>query len=367
MSRKSKYPKVKKNGSEYYRARIPNPYVKSGYSDVYAKTVRELDQKKKEKEKQIQAGIIDANTTFGAYFEKILETKLLDGLKDSTRKTKAYPIRLIRESSISKIRLVELNPPLINNWLASLDLSKGAYTSVGTLLRNTLQSAFKDGLIYRNLSESVELPKVEGKTHNKREGRLLSNLEVTTILDSLKEPYKTLSAFLLDTGVRVGEALALDWTDIDFDNKTVSITKAMGVRTHKITTPKNKTSVRTVPLSDSMISVLKQLRLNQRETALKFPGFYEQSNAVFRNESGNRISYDTYLQHLKRTGADVKPHDFRHTNASRLNESGVSPLVVAKWLGHSKIDTTVNVYTDVTENLEKSSLELLNGAKIGAK
>lgn len=368
MSRKSKYPKVKKNGSVYYRARIPNPYVKSGYSDVYGKTVRECDEKRQKKEEQIKAGILDSNTRFGDYLKQIYDDKIVAGLKESSKKQYSNSKTILIESPIANRRLTDLTPRELNSWLSSLELSNTTYSLVSILLRKILKQAFKDGLLIRDLSITVETPKADNRSNSKRPGRLLSDSEINELLERLSDPDRILSMFLLDTGLRVGEALALDWTDIDVENNTVNVFKTI-TRSGQITAPKTKTSIRTVPVSPRMVAILKRERLRQNENAIHYAGLYDLSDkeAVFKEDSGKRIKYGTYIDRLKRSGLDICPHDFRHTTASRLNESGISPLVIAKWLGHSKIDTTVNVYTDVTENLERSSLKILNGAKNGAK
>lgn len=195
-------------------------------------------------------------------------------------------------------------------------------------------------------------------------------------LDQQGDPKKlTLFRVLAYTGMRKGECLALRWGDIDIPGKTLSIRRTISHgKDNKviISTPKTTSSRRTIDLDADTVKLLQQWHLQQRKNNLLL-GVKDRGSEhyVFTSPSGKLLSDNQpgiWLHALCKQINDVatadserlepiRIHGFRHTHASLLFQAGVDIKDVAERLGHSNIQTTMDVYTHVTEQQKKETAE----------
>lgn len=163
--------------------------------------------------------------------------------------------------------------------------------------------------------------------------------------------YHTLFSVLFFQGTRIGEALALTWKDVDLNKETMKIDKTYTSKINKsyqtgdlyITKPKTKKSIRTIPIEQSVLEDLKKLKAYYST----FEEF-DESWFVFggiRPLSESTISAKKDLALEKKELPRITLHQFRHSCASYLFEIGAKPTAVQKYLGHSKLSTTMNIYT----------------------
>ncbi|MBE5089583.1 MULTISPECIES: site-specific integrase [Bacillus cereus group] len=154
--------------------------------------------------------------------------------------------------------------------------------------------------------------------------------------------YKAFFTTLYYSGARKGELLALTWSDINFEEKTIDINKT--VYNRQVTEPKTKSSNRIVMLPSFAMDLLKDIKKRADLSApvkndyVVFGEFYDSIATTTLHKK-----YNNYLK-----AAEVKEivmHEFRHSHASYLINKGVSPLVVAQRLGHSDVATTLNTYS----------------------
>lgn len=145
------------------------------------------------------------------------------------------------------------------------------------------------------------------------------------------------------TGMRRGELLALDWSDVDIENRTISITKSVYHVSNRpyIKKPKTETSIGKVPILDTLLSKIKP------STGLVFP-----------NEHGELIT-ETQFQRLwelyqKESGVKATPHQYRHAYATMLFEAGIPPEEAQALLRHAQLSTTMDVYTALREQKQKN-------------
>lgn len=175
---------------------------------------------------------------------------------------------------------------------------------------------------------------------------------------------KEIFYLLAFSGFRAGELCALKWTDIDFDNNQIRITKTLlgsNMTNYVIGTPKTKKSVRVVPIDTDIMSMLSAHKTKQaakRIEELKLFPDYHDMNFVFRSERGypfhvQRIRRRMYLI-LRRTNIKkhATPHIFRHTYVSMLAEAGVDLNTTMNRVGHEDEKTTLTVYTHVTKKMQ---------------
>jgi integrase len=176
----------------------------------------------------------------------------------------------------------------------------------------------------------------------------LTREEVALLLEAVKKqypPYYPLFLCCLRTGMRIGEVLALQWGDLDFNSRFIEIRRA--VARGKITTPKNG-KIRRVDMSLHLTDTLEELRTERKRQALR-KGWQEVPEWVFVTEYGTRYDVNNlrkiFNKCLEKAGLRrIRIHDMRHTYASLLIAQGESLAYVRDQLGHHSIQITVDTY-----------------------
>lgn len=170
--------------------------------------------------------------------------------------------------------------------------------------------------------------------------------------------------FLAFTGARKGEALALTWQDINFNDKTIAINKTQTRGKNArllINSPKTYNSNRVIHVDDKTLEVLKQWRLTQRQTFLSYGiNTLNADQLVFTNQYNELLQPSkprVWLEHTidKYDLKHITIHGFRHTYATLAFESGLSIKEVQAQLGHRNFQTTMDIYTAVTQK-QKSEI-----------
>ena len=166
----------------------------------------------------------------------------------------------------------------------------------------------------------------------------------------------TLYKFLLATGCRINEALALSWSDIDLDNAVVHITKTLNYK-QETNSPKSKTSLRDIDIDQATVSMLKQYKRRQVQEAWQLGRSETVVFSDFIHEYPNNRTLQTRLRtHFKRAKVtNIGFHGFRHTHASLLLNSGIPYKELQHRLGHSTLSMTMDVYSHLSkENAKKA-------------
>lgn len=178
----------------------------------------------------------------------------------------------------------------------------------------------------------------EDKFEEKQKIKYIETNKIQEVVESITHPItKDFVTIQLLTGLRAGELLAVTSKDIDIKNKTLSVNKtkhASGI----FTSPKTLSSIRTIEIDDKTLEIL------------------------MRYTSASETLFNTTIQTLNHNLKNVKlsTHMFRHTHVALLVEAGVPIKVISERLGHSKIDTTLDIYTHVTENMKLDLRTKLN-------
>lgn len=170
------------------------------------------------------------------------------------------------------------------------------------------------------------------------------------------------------TGVRRGELLALTWADVDFKLSTLSINKALAEGENRrlvIQSPKSESSNRIITLDEITLNTLKKWKLKQAEILMGFGhNALDQKQLIFSQFEQNKFlnlgaPRNALVRITNKHNIDmVNIHGFRHTHCSLLFEAGVPVKDVMERLGHSDIQTTMNIYTHVTQDSRDKSAEL---------
>ena len=311
-------------------------------------------------------------------------------------------------------RLKALTPAMLQEYANSLKLngySKSHITSILTVFQSALDYAVEPlHYISQNPMKAVRMPKIERKP---RERIILSLEDWRRIIGRFKDTryyIPLMTGFY--TGLRISEAFALTWDDIDLDKRTLTVNKqvikripgtdAREAAVHKdnsmqrpswyFTTPKTSASVRTIPFGATLYNALKAEHAAQVKNEIKYGESYtihvlkketdEKGNSIYRivpvqkcigsqlertklvciDKNGQYTSTDSFkycsrtIHHELHLAFDY--HSLRHTHATILVEAGANIKNVQKRLGHADIKTTLQTYVHDTEKMGERSVEL---------
>jgi len=186
--------------------------------------------------------------------------------------------------------------------------------------------------------------------------------------------YRLLTQFLVLSGLRYGEAAALDKADVDTESRYIHISKTYDSETKTVTMAKTETSVRDVYIQQELLPVCRQINVLMGERKVLHRC---RSAKFFHNQQGRIVPYFTYAKYLRDVtqeiiGRQITPHTLRHTHASLMFEQGVPLDVISRRLGHKSSKITRDIYVHITEELKRRDAEAIDsvsirGGKKGAK
>lgn len=244
----------------------------------------------------------------------------------------------------------EISPSNVNAFLHSLIKKQYAYKTVKArllVLNLVIKYAIMNQYIEINPCQYITVPKNLTKT--KRQAATIA--DTSKIINNTDKPFGLFTYFLLLTGCRRGEALALSPKDIDFKNKTVTINKTVewvGSKPNIKNSPKTDAGNREIPLSDNLIKMLLPLK--------KQKYLFANDNGELMNNSQVTRAWNNYIKEI-----DIKitPHQLRHSYATILFDAGIDIKTAQKWLGHADIKTTLEIYTHLSEMRIQNSKDKL--------
>ncbi len=336
---------------------------------IYGQTLAEVVNKINELKYEFNHGIyVEPNRTkFGEWLLLWLETYKQKKLKARTYDSYETQINANIIPAIGHIPLKDLNTNLIQQFYNDLyddgnKLSSASVRKIHQIINSALIKAQAIDMIVKNPAAGVELPPLEPKLV-----KAFTVSEQEAFFVAAKDSdYCNAYIFAVNTGVREGELLPLCWSDIDFVNSRVSITKTLiYVRDRKGTSgngyilkvqdsTKTKAGTRSIPLTESYLRILKEMKLKNSS----------KSQLVFPSRKGTFIeprNFQRCFQNIcKKAGlVGFNCHTLRHTFATRCFEYGIVPHVVKKWLGHKRLSHTQEIYTHVMPDKENEAIEKL--------
>lgn len=172
------------------------------------------------------------------------------------------------------------------------------------------------------------------------------------------------------TGLRAGELCALKWSDIDFGEFTISISKTYynptnNRKEYKLLPPKTPSAVRLIDIDDTVINELNKHKVAQKQTMMKYRDTYHDRSFVFASIEEALPGHPLYVKKIEnrmrrllkiaKLNPELTPHSLRHTHTSLLAQAGVSLPQIMERLGHKDEDTTKNVYLHMTKEMKKEA------------
>ena len=229
------------------------------------------------------------------------------------------------------------------------------------LLSTLLASAVKWNLIHSNPCERVEPPK-NTISHKFIYDKATLGLFLTA-LESEPVKQQLLILLALTGGLRREEIFGLEWKHVDFENGSVSIKQASvyvpGPGTFK-KDPKNYSSRRTVSLPDSVMALLLRHQAEQNEIEMALDDKWHKSDRIFTQwdgKPGHPHSFNGWLRRFcdRHKFPRISPHALRHMSATFLISAGVDVRTVSGKLGHSRVGTTLDIYSHFVTDAEKKT------------
>lgn len=275
-------------------------------------------------------------------------------------------------------KLDKLTTPVIqqqvNKWADKANKGeKGAYANysfLNNINRRILQYGVTMQAIQHNPARDVIIPrKQQNKEHRVK---FFSNQELKQFLDYLDSldlsSYENLFDYvlyktLLASGCRIGEALALEWSDIDLKKGIISISKTLN-RYQETNTPKSKAGLREIDIDKDTVSLLKQYKKRQQVQSWQLG----RSEGIVFTPFTTKYAYACLLRkrlqgHFKNAGVpDISFHGFRHTHATIMLYAGIEAKDLQYRLGHSNISMTLNTYVHATKEGAKKAVSIFEAA-----
>lgn len=352
--------------------------------------------------------------TVSDYLDQWYELSCRPNLKYNTQVGYLRIIEGHIKPKFGSYKLKAISPTVLQEYANSLKMngySKSHIVGILTVFQSALDYAIEPlHYINQNPMKSVRFPKVERKP---RERIILTLEEWQQIIDRFRDTRYYIPLMIgFYTGLRISEAFALTWEDIDFEKRTLSVNKQIvkrnfgadvrqavekqGKRVQRsswyFTTPKTNTSVRTIPFGETLYNALKQEKTAQMRNEMKYGEYYtihvlkketdEKGYDMWRivpiqkcvesqlqrvrliciAENGQYTSTDSFKFCSRVIHKELQLafdyHSLRHTHATMLIEAGANVKNVQTRLGHTDIKTTLQTYVHDTEKMGEQSVEL---------
>ncbi len=289
-------------------------------------------------------------------------------VKPSTFENVRSKVEKMTEEHFDGLKLKKITVAYCQKVVIKLSKSYVLYSHYLSVINRIFKYAVLMDILNSNPFDKVIRPK---SRQTQRKGNFLTKEELKEFLKLAQTA--TLSYFfplvhlMAYTGLRQGESLALKWSDIDFENKKITVNKtAVWIKEKQtLQTPKTKNSKRVISIDSTTLSILKSWKKDQIKIYFKNGKHFEgDDNFIFTNQRGDWVQIHNFIPYFKRFVTDHKlkpitPHGLRHTHASLLFSAGVEPKNISDRLGHSTVQITLDLYTHITEEQRTDTVEKL--------
>lgn len=370
----------KKNGTTVYRASVylgvDKVTGKKVKTSITARTKTELKNLAKEKQYEFLNGGRKNQRQVSLKTYQELAELWLDSYKLTVKPQTYKGIKgmlykyLIPE--FGPIKLDKLSTAPMQLYINDLSKRFVHYGVVQSINNRILSYGLSLQFLESNPARDVILPKQKAK---KRDSiKFIDQKDLKKFLNYMEELSNrrylyyfdfVLYSLLLATGCRFGECVALEWSDIDFQNNTISISKNYSRLLKIVGTPKSKAGFRTISIDRKTANMLKLYRNRQRQLFVEVGG--EMPNVVFSTPTKMYQNLATRQEALDRRCQEVEIprftfHAFRHTHASLLLNAGINYKELQYRLGHSTLSMTMDIYGHISKDREKESVSFYEKA-----
>lgn len=351
-------------------------------TEVRDKIRRKLSEIEKliDSELDSEQGIFTLNggKTFDEYYN-VFKSVRLKKLKPQTLCNKEWQYKKHFKPLIGNIPMQDINPLLLQkiaNMMAEKNFTRTTIKNTFSVISPVFRYAFEEGHIIKNPVLRVDF----GVGTEPKSKRGLTDSEIKTILKVTNEKFSylyPLFVFLVNTGVRLGEAMVLKWEDFNKDYSWCTITKTFtqykDIETQEYKkeecSPKNTTSERGIPINADLSELLKKLKKDQISK-----GIYKKKEYVFLSKNGKPLIRSNVEKNMKKINSmivkkydakfpDVTPHYFRHTFASRAIENNVPQIYIQKLCGWADSTMLSKIYGHMNEMQAQKAIGMIPAIK----
>lgn len=218
-----------------------------------------------------------------------------------------------------------------------------------SVVKMVFRYAYINGYITSDPTQHIKTPKGIAAVHREA----ITEEQMKIVEASTECTFGLLAYFLMYTGLRKGEILALQWRDIDFVKKEIYITKSVCHHNNRphIKSPKTQSGIRTVMLLDCLAEKLKTIKTKNPNSYI-----FSDSDTPLTN-SQFQCRWEKYQ---KETELNITAHQLRHTFATILFEADINVKDAQNIMGHSDISVTQNIYTHIRKQRIKDTADKLN-------
>jgi len=359
---------VYKRGDGYWVGALDVPTTSGARKRVvvYGKTLAEAREKLAKVQQDVRSGIpvSDKVWKLGPYLDYWLENFVRRNRRPATYNLYEMIVRLYLKPGLGR-KLTSLTVPTVQEFL-NRRLQQGdsirKVQVMRTVLSAALTRAVREELIVRNVARLVELPQWQ-----RGQIRPWAADEARAFLASARpDPLYSAFVLLILYGLRRGEVLGLRWDDIDFDGGTIHIRQQLQrVRGELFLAPvKTQAGKRGLPLLDTAAQALKLQAERQALYRIDMGSAWPETGLVFTTRTGRPVEPRNFVRSFRRICDDskirlIKVHHVRHTVGSLLKDLGVPARDAHTILGHTRISTTLEIYTDTDEQARRDALTRL--------
>lgn len=320
-----------------------------------------------------------SSETAEAYIRHFLKIFKSNDIKASSYDRLESTLNIHIIPSLKYMKIKDITSSHCKEILNAMRENEMAYSSIKKAydaMKEIFRHAFNEGDISKNPMLNVKMP--QGSTFQRENVRALTKKEENEILEEINKKwvsskklqysYKNLFILILNTGLRCGECIALDWDDIDIEKCSMHIHKTAifvkerdknGETTHKSKqivqeTPKRPASNRIIPLNKKALAALAELKKEHPD-----------SPYIATTDKKTRTSYHTISKQFTRAAKNcgvgwATLHTLRHTFATRLFEKGADVKTVSELLGHASVGITYDIYIHVIKERKNDVVALLD-------
>ncbi|MEK3882376.1 tyrosine-type recombinase/integrase [Paenibacillus sp. PL2-23] len=252
---------------------------------------------------------------------------------------------------------------------------EGVHVTANLIYKHAIKEKYRKDNPATGATIPVKRRTVEEIEANPIEEKYLESHELTEFLNAVRkyglDQDKEMFYLLAFTGMRIGEALALKWTDINFETHRIRVTKTMynennNMREFELQPPKTDASIRDFDVDEDITNMLQNHYKTQTKLKMAtrhlLPEYYD-SNFVFTHDNGYPLVYKHIANRMERVMRKTNIHKhatshiFRHTHVSMMAEAGVDLATIMARVGHDDPKTTLQIYTHVTKKMEKNATQ----------
>ncbi len=332
--------------------------IKETKEKLLNKIRKKKEKKEKEEEKTLTLGeLIDL---YLRYHQSVSKPQTVAGLRG---KLSGICAALGEDTAVDK-----LDAPICNARIAPAGARASLRNERITRLKALIRWAGRQGYI-KDISWLVGLNRYpDREAAERRQVKFLEKEEISDVLSGMNEKHwRLLTEFLLLTGLRAGEALALERGDIDLEMRTIRISKTWASTIGELSdTPKTEAGNRTISVQEELIVIIKNILSYFAAVRISYK---VRSKLLFHDKDGRYMSLRAYEKYFRtvcrRTiGRSLTPHALRHTHTAQLAAAGIPLETIARRLGHRDSGVTRRIYMHVTQDLRQQDAERLNGVSI---